>query len=423
MIPASEFASRRARLFDHLEDGSVAIIYAGVAKKCSADETYPYEVNRNFYYLTGIEQEDSVLMLVSSEGQRREFLFIPPFDPVKEKWYGKRLEAEEAKQISGIRNILYLGAFQARVDSALRGSSSDFGCAQTVYLDLEKELKIAEETSTSDYKKSLERVYPGINVKDVYPILVKMRLVKSPAEIEEFEKAVEHTRLGIQTVMSMARPGVYEYELADAFLRVINDDSGYQGLSFNTIMASGRNAAILHYPKPLSQIKKGDLLLMDLGARHSYYCADVSRTIPVSGKFDEYQKTLYEIVLGCNKAVAAFAKPGLTINQLQEFTKDYLATECLAKGIIEKKEDISIYYFHGVSHHIGLDTHDPGGDKAIPLEPGMIISDEPGLYIAEKNIGIRIEDDLLITEKGCRVLTESIMKEIPEIEAFYQYRK
>ena len=423
MISINELATRRARLFDHLEDGSIAIIYSGVAKKCSADEDYPFEVNRNFFYLTGIEQEDSVLLLVSSAGQRREYLFIPPFDPVKEKWYGRRVTQEEAKNISGIRNVLYNGAFQSRVDSALRGSSTDFGNASTVYLDLEKELKIAEETTTQDYKKTLERAYPGTNVKDVYPILVKMRLIKSPAEIEEFEKAVEHTRLGIQTVMSMARAGVYEYELADAFLRVINDDSGYQGLAFNTIMASGRNAAILHYPRPLAQIQKGDLLLMDLGARHSYYCADVSRTIPVSGKFDDYQKMLYEIVLGCNKAVAAFAKPGLTIHQLQEFTKEYLARECMDKGIIEKKEDLDKYYFHGVSHHIGLDTHDPGGDKAIPLAPGMIISDEPGLYIAEKNIGIRIEDDLLITENGCRVLTESIMKEVSDIEAFYALRK
>ncbi|MBQ4255016.1 MAG: aminopeptidase P N-terminal domain-containing protein [Bacilli bacterium] len=423
MISANEFQARRNKVFDEMDEDSILILYAGVAKKLSYDETYPFEVNRNFYYLTGVDQEGAILMLVLTEGLRKEYLFIPPFDAVKEKWYGKRLIADDAKAISGIRNVLYEGAFQSRLDGLLSESGGDYGAMKTVYMDLDKENKIAEETSTKEAAKSLEIAYPGVTVKDIYPVIVRHRLVKSPAEIAEFEKAIEHTRLGIQAVMSYARAGVYEYELADIFLRVINDDSAYQGLSFNTIMASGRNAAILHYPKPLSQIGPNSLLLMDLGAKHGYYCADISRTIPVSGKFDDFQRTLYSIVLGCNKAVASFAKPGLTINQLQEFTKEYLASRCLEKGIIEKKEDIDKYYFHGVSHHIGLDTHDAGGKKDIPLEPGMVISDEPGLYIAEKNIGIRIEDDLLITENGCRVLSESIIKEIEDIESFYSNRK
>ena len=188
-----------------------------------------------------------------------------------------------------------------------------------------------------------------------------------------------------------------------------------------TIVASGIHATTLHYPKPLGQLKQGDLVLLDLGARHGYYNADVSRTLPVDGKFTEEQKELYQIVLGCNKAVAAFAKPGVTIAELNSLTNEYLASECLARGLIEKKEDIRNYFFHGVSHFIGLDTHDPG-DRAIPLEPGNIISNEPGLYIKEKGIGIRIEDDLLITEDGCEVLTSSIIKEVEEIEAFYRNR-
>ena len=423
MITPNEFTARRRRVFEEMDDDSVLVLYAGVAKIQSADETYPFEVNRNFYYLTGIDQEGAVLVMALSQGQQREYLFIPPFDPVKVKWYGRRILDTEAREISGIRNVLYTGSFESRLNGLLGEGDGDFGGSKKLYLDLFPELKVGEETYTSDIKRNLSTAFPGLEVKDIYPVIVRHRLVKSPAEVAEFEKAVEYTRYGIQSVMSHARAGVYEYELADLFHHTINDHSGYQGTAFNTIMASGGNAAILHYPKPLSKIQKGDLLLMDLGSRNHYYCADVSRTIPVSGKFDDFQRTVYSIVLACNKAVANFAKPGITINQLQEFTKGYLASACVDAGIIEKKDEIDKYYFHGVSHHIGLDTHDAGGKKDIPLEPGMIISDEPGLYIAEKNIGVRIEDDLLITEDGCRVLTDSIIKEIEDIEAFYSRRK
>jgi Xaa-Pro aminopeptidase len=187
-------------------------------------------------------------------------------------------------------------------------------------------------------------------------------------------------------------------------------------------MASGIHGACLHYPTPFDTIKQDDLLLMDLGARCSYYCADVTRTVPVNGHYNDFQKSVYEIVLGCNKMVAAMARPGITINDLQKATVEYLASECLAKGFISKKDDIINYYFHGISHFIGLDTHDPYLNplskeyKDVPLEPGMIISDEPGLYMADKGIGIRIEDDLLITEQGCEVLTRDIPKEIADVE-------
>ncbi|MCR5491154.1 MAG: aminopeptidase P N-terminal domain-containing protein, partial [Bacilli bacterium] len=365
--------------------------------------------------------EDCSLLLLNSEGEHREFLLIPPFDPAKERWYGKRIQTGEAKDISGIKNVLFNSALNARVDSALSGSFSDFGDIKTVYLDLEAELKIAEQTSTHDYRDNLTRIYQGIAVEDIYPIIVKLRLVKSKAEVDEFREAIEHTRMGILSVMAQARPGVKEYELADTFLHTINDESGYQGLSFNTIMASGIHATTLHYPKPLGVVGDDELVLMDLGARHGYYCADISRTIPASGEFNDMQRTIYKIVLDCNKAVANFARPGVTIAELNSLTKEFLASECLAKGIISRKEDISNYFFHSVSHHIGLDTHDPG-DRTAPLEAGNIISDEPGLYIKELGIGVRIEDDLLITPTSCEVLSEGVIKEIEDIERFYKER-
>jgi Xaa-Pro aminopeptidase len=276
--------------------------------------------------------------------------------------------------------------------------------------------------------ETLKAAYPGLVFADAYPLITTLRLRKSVREIAELRSAIRSTHLGILAVWAAMKPGAKEYEMSDLFLKTVNDDSGYQGLAFPTIMASGIHGACLHYPTPKDTIKKDDLLLMDLGARCSYYCADVTRTVPVSGKFTEFQKTVYNVVYGCNKMVAAMARPGITINDLQKATVEYLSSECLAKGFIKKKEDIINYYFHGISHFIGLDTHDPylnAMDKAykdVPLEPGMIISDEPGLYMEDKGLGIRIEDDLLITEGGCEVLTKDIIKDPADIEKYLSSR-
>ncbi len=417
-----EFKERRAKLFSLMDYESALLVYSGVSKIKSADETYPFEVNKNFYYLTGIEQEDSALLFINSEGEQKEFLFVSPYDERKEKWYGKRLTAAEASAISGVHNVLVNSSLEAKLHQALCQDIAEYGEIRRLYLDLDKEIKVAEDTTTVDLKNTLAVAYEGLEVIDAYPLITTLRLRKSAAEIALFREAIANTKVGIYSVWKEMAPGKKEYELANTFLHTINDLSGYQGLSFPTIMASGRNAAILHYPTPMDELKDGDLLLMDLGSRDGYYCADISRTVPINGHFDDFQKTVYNIVLGANKMVASKARPGISIQELQDATIEYLAEGCLAAGIIEKKEDINNYYFHGVSHLIGLDTHDPYLNvdsreyKNIPLEPGMVISDEPGLYIAEKGIGVRIEDDLLITKDGCEVLSAGIVKEIPEIE-------
>lgn len=428
MIPSSEFENRRRKLIDLMDDGSVLISFAGVGKVSSADEELPFEINRNFYYISGISQEGSILLLAKTMGEMKEFLFVLPYDENKEKWYGKRLTPDEARARSGIRNVLMSESFEGKVTSIFDPACQEFGDVTKAYLDLDREIKIAEATSTHEYKKNLEAVFPSVAVEDFYPLVTKLRLRKSDSEISELRSAISSTKLGIAAVMGKAKAGVKEYELADTFLHVINDDNGYEGLAFYTIMASGVHAACLHYPTPMDTLKEGDLLLMDLGARKGFYCADVSRTIPVSGRFSEEQRKIYEIVLGCNKMVAAMARPGLTIDDLQAATVEYLSSECLAAGFIAKKEDISNYYFHNVSHFIGLDTHDPylkpleKDYKKVPLEPGMVLSDEPGLYMKEKGLGVRIEDDLLITERGCEVLTNAIPKETADLERILAHR-
>lgn len=428
MIPANEFEARRQRLFDMMDSGSALLVFSGVPKVSSADEDLPFEVNRNFYYLTGIAQEGSALLLINSEGEMQEFLFILPFDAKKEKWYGKRLTPLEANVISGISNVLMSNTLAGKIEAIFNPSIRQYGEVDQLYLDLDREIKIADATSTKQYKEQFSLLFPEVKVADCYPLITTLRLRKSMNEVNELRSAIATTKLAISAVWNKLKPGVKEYELADEFLRVVNDDNAYQGLSFPTIMASGEHATCLHYPTPLATVKENDLVLMDLGARNNFYCADVSRTVPANGKFSDLQKKIYDIVLGANKLVIEKAKPGATIADLQRLTVDFLAKRCVEEGLLKKKEDIIDVYFHSVSHLIGLDTHDPylnplGKDsKTIPLEPGMIISDEPGLYFEELGIGVRIEDDLLITNDGCEVLTDSIVKEIPDIERFLASR-
>ncbi len=429
MIPSSEFASRRARLLNLMEPRSVAIIFGGVPKVFSADEDMAFEINRNFHYLTGIKQEDSVLILVNGEGETKEFLFVLPFDELKEKWYGRRLTVQEASEISGIKNVLLRNSFEGKVIASLDPNIFSFGEIEHLYLDLDREIKIADETSTKIYRDEMKKKYPSLSIYDIYPLITTLRLRKSNKEIAELKSAIKSTKLGLHAMWNAMKPGVKEYEMANVFFHTIMDDNGYEGLSFPTIAATGVNAACLHYPTPMATLKDGDLFLSDLGARKNFYCADITRTVPVNGKFTELQRQVYSIVLGANKMVANIARPGITIEELQNRTVEYLADGCLKAGLIKNKEEIANYYFHGVSHLIGLDTHDPylnplGRDsKKLPLEPGMIISDEPGLYMKDRGLGVRIEDDILITENGCEVLSKDIIKEIDEIENFLASRK
>ena len=411
----TELSARRKRVFNAMEDGSVLLLFSGVPKVKSADEDYPFEVNHNFYYLTGIEQEDCVLMMVVNQGERKEYLFVPPFDPVKAKWYGKRLSLEEANSISGIRNVLVNHSLEGRVRGELSGSFSDFGTVDKLYVDQDAELKIAEATTTVDYAHRLVEAFPGLTLLDARSLLVPLRLKKSKAEIEEFEKAAETTRLGIQAMMAAARPGKKEYEIANVFFHAINDYNGNNGLSFPSIVASGKNACTLHYPHPNGTLKDGDLLLVDVGARSSYYCGDVSRTFPVSGRFTPIQRTIYEIVLGANREIQKMARPGVTIPELQSLAIHYMAAECVDKGLLENPDQIKDVYYHSCSHFIGLDTHDVG-ERNAPLQEGNVISNEPGLYFENLGIGVRIEDDLLMTRNGCVNLTESIVKDPDALE-------
>lgn len=414
MIKTEEYVLRREKLFSSLENGSLAILFAGVGKIRSADECYDFAVNRNFYYLTGIEQENSILMLVKSEGEQSAYLFIDEKDERKERWTGLKLSADQAKEISGIDNVYLRSSFEGKIAAALRSDMTHFGEIHKIYLDLEKELKIAECTSTNEYKKELLEKYPNIQIDDIHDSIMSLRMIKSEEEIEMIKDAIRTTDVALKNVLRKLDESHYEYNLRNIFEYTVHEDLN-AGLAFHSIVASGKNATILHYPNAQDVLHRGDLVLLDVGASKGNYCADISRTYPISGTFSELQKQIYSIVLDCNKATINFIAPGKTLEEVKEFAKNYLAERCVKEGLIASKEDVGSVYYHSVSHHLGLDTHD-GTDRVSKLVPGHVITCEPGLYFKEYGIGVRIEDDVLVTEKGREVLSRDVMKEIKEIE-------
>lgn len=414
MIKAEEYCQRRERLVEKLEDGSIAILFAGVGKKRSGDQDYDFAVNRNFYYLTGIEQDNSILMLVKADGEVSTYLFIDEKDEKVEKWIGIKLTDEKAREISGIENVCVRSSFDGKLDASLGNNMTHFGEIKKIYLDLESELKIDERKSTREFEEEIKAKYPNLCIEDIHDFVMRLRIIKSSAEIEMIKDAINTTDVALKNVLSTMKPGRFEYNLRNIFEFTVKEDLNAE-LAFPSIVAAGKNGVILHYPDAQDVIKAGDLVLLDVGAAKGNYCADISRTYPISGKYSDLQKKIYSIVLECNKQTAKFIRPGILLKEVQDFALNYLAEECFAQGLIPSKDRIRDVYYHSVSHHLGLDTHD-GNDRDSKLAPGMVITCEPGLYFKEYGIGVRIEDDVLVTENGSDVLSKDIIKEIDDIE-------
>lgn len=408
---SSFFTVNRKRLAEQLPEQSVTVLFAGQAPQKSADELYPFTPNRNFYYLTGIEQQNVILVLKKTGSSVEETLFIEKADPVMAKWVGEVLTKEEAKSISGIQTIADLDTFDNAISRTFFPDEP-----QHVYVDLERRQWADVETKASRFAKHIKENYPHLTIGNVYPLLCELRVFKTEEEIQKIKEAINITKEGIYNVLKNARPGMMEYEV-EAHFNFVLKSSGVKDFAFHTILASGKNATVLHYEDNDSKINEGDLILLDLGAQKDYYNADISFTFPADGTFTERQKQIYNIVLKALKETTEIIKPGLKFAELNEHTKKVLAEECQNIGLIKEASEISNYYYHGVSHFLGLDTHDVGSYKDRVLEPGMVITIEPGLYIAEESIGIRIEDDILVTEDGYENLSKDIIRSVEDIES------
>ncbi len=398
----TEFFNKRQKLFNLMNDNSMFILEA---PKEGEDK---YNPNRNFLYFTGIKESQDKLVLIKKDGKKFETLFIKPYDPIEEKWVGRGLNQEEAEAISGIRDIRYIDSFDSFVGSNLN-------IVNNLYMDFDRTDSSLYLSETEQKVNAIKQKYPYVNLLQGRTLIQHLRTIKSSAEIEEIKKAIHITRLGIEELMKNSKDGLYEYQLESYFDQTIKYN-GANGYAFDTIAASGKNSCCLHYSANQDIMHNGDLILFDLGSTYNYYCSDISRTFPVNGKFTPRQRQIYEIVLNGQKLMFKNMKPGITQRELNQILVKYFQVELKKIGLIKDDSEVSKYYYHGVSHHMGLDCHDLA--DYTPLEAGAVISNEPGLYIPEENIGIRIEDDVLITEDGCINLSNEILKEPDEIEAF-----
>lgn len=417
-----EFDVRRQKLFESIPENSVVLVFSGIAKIKSADEDYPFFANRDFFYLTGIEQENSALMLIKCPGERKEYLFLDEYNELKERWTGKRLTFECASEISQIENVYSNNNLETMLSMALAQENNIYGEVKNLFLDLSDEIKIKPNLSTQLYKEQLQKQYPTLKIDNSHPFVVELRLVKSESEIADLVEAINMTNIGINDMLNNMHIGTIEHELSDRF-EYYGKTHGRNELAFETIVASGKNATILHHPikQQTKAIESDELVLFDLGYSYNGYHADISRTYPVSGTFNDRQKEIYLAVLNCNLAVIDYVKPGLSIVELQEFAINTLKAECLKRHLIKNGDDILKYYIHSVSHFLGLDTHDVGA-RDRKLVPGNVITVEPGLYFVEEGIGVRVEDDVLVTETGAVCLSKGIRKDLKDVEKLLKSR-
>ena len=402
------FIKNRNKILSQMEDNSIFVVFS---RHNGSDDIHKqdYNINRNFFYVSGNLEYENIVVLTKIEGKTNQIIYINPYDELKAKWVGAPLSQEEIKNTTGITDVRYLESFESNVKSLL-------SYVNKLYLDIESSGLKDNLSEDEIFAKNIKERYPWINILNGRKLFMHARTTKEPEEIEEIKNAIGITKIGIENILSNIGEK-YEYQLESYFDQAVKYN-GATGYAFPTIAASGKNATCLHYMENNCKAKNGDLILFDLGASLNMYCSDISRTFPISGKFTARQKQIYDIVLNGQKLVLDSAKPGLTTKKLNQILVDYYAVELKKIGLIDKPEDVYKYYYHGVSHHIGLDCHDLC--EYNELKPGAIISNEPGLYIEEENIGIRIEDDILITETGAICLSQDILKTTDDIEKFIE---
>lgn len=392
----------RKKFSDSLEEEDLVILMSGSEIRKSADGVYPFHANRNFVYLTGIEEPLAVLMI--NRKTNEEILFLRDIDPDMEKWVGHFMTKEKAQEISGLKDVRYFEDFENYFENSIES-------VKRIGLDLD------HNHQTEFFFASgiaMEKELDGFPVFNVFPNLVKCRMIKHNDEIEAIRQAAEVTNDAILGMLEEMKPGANETDMAARFL--YEGQKQFGDLMFDTIVAGGKNATVLHYIENNQKLKNDELVLLDLGIKVNHYGADISRTFPINGKYSSRQKEVYQEVLNTFKYINTKIKPGISLGDLNDLARVSLGQACIRLGLIDNLDEVGQYYYHSIGHSLGLDTHDVWSDRTTPLEVGHVITNEPGLYIAEEGIGIRIETDLLVTDDGCEDLAPQIMVEIKDIE-------
>lgn len=415
MLTKAFHQSRREAFADLLPDRSIGLLYSGDEKTECGDQNYPFSPDRNFYYLTGYAKPRCYYVGWKVQNQYRDILFIEQPNARQQLYHGKMSDTDGLKEQLGFSDVRYTNTMQDFFSRLFFNEEY-----QTLYLGaIPYQMQMPQDAGAL-FVESLRKAYPFLAVRSAYYQLGVLRSHKQKEEIEAHRKACLVTEQGVKNMLRHIRPGITEGQLEAYFDFSLKQNAC--GHAFETIAASGPNSCVLHYSDNDRMMKDGDVILFDLGASSSYYCADVSRTYPVNGTFTERQKLLYEVVLkGLDRALE-LTKPGQAKHLLQQESKRVMAEELQKLGIIESPEDIDRYYCHGSGHFIGLYTHDVGDDAAV-LEEDMVFTLEPGLYFPEEEIGIRIEDTLVVTASGYELLSGGIPKTVEEIEAFIKHER
>lgn len=414
------FIQNRQRFISRMDKNAIAIFNSNDELPTNGDQLHKFKQNADLFWLTGIEQEDSMLVLFpdNPDPKYREVLVLVRPNELKEKWDGHRLRVHEARAISGIQTIVWLDSLDGMLQPWIH-------LADTIYLNSNENDRKANYVPVRDYRyaEMMRQRYPMHQFKRSARILKDLRAIKSALEIEVLQKAIDITDNTFRRLLKFIRPGVMEYEIeAEIYHSFLSQRSS--GPGYGSIIASGDSARILHYVENNRECKDGDLILMDFGAEYGNYNADLTRTIPVNGKFTRRQKTVYNACLHLHHYAASILKPGISIVDYTEKVGDE-ATVVFQKIGLLKKSDIKNedpenrayrrYLYHGISHHLGIDVHDLG-TRTEPIKAGMVFTIEPGIYIEEEQMGIRIENNFWITRNGNKDLMKNIPITVEEIE-------
>jgi Xaa-Pro aminopeptidase len=420
-LNADIFVQNRKRFTERMEKNSIAIFNSNDELPMNGDAIHKFKQNSDLLWLTGIEQEDSMLVLFpdNPDPKYREVLVLVRPNALKEKWDGHRLRTNEATDISGIKTIIWLDVLDGILQPWIHLSD-------TIYLNTNENDRKANLVPVRDYRyaEAMKQRYPLHNYKRSARLMKELRGIKSALEVEVLQKAIDITDTTFRHLLQFIKPGVMEYEIeAEIYHQFMKQRSA--GPAYGSIIASGDRARTLHYVENSRECKDGELILMDFGAEYGNYCADLTRTVPVNGKFGRRQKTVYNACLHLHHYAASILKPGISIVDYTEKIGDE-ATIIFQKIGLLKKSDIKNedpndrayrkYLYHGISHHLGIDVHDLG-TRTEPIKAGMVFTIEPGIYIEEEQMGVRIENNFWVTRNGNKDLMKNIPITVEDIEA------
>ncbi|KGQ69665.1 Xaa-Pro aminopeptidase [Chelonobacter oris] len=431
-LPDSEFQQRRQRLLAQLPENSALIVFSAQEKTRNADSSYPFRQDSYFWYLTGFNEPDAVLLLSTQNGKHESAVFVRPADPLMETWNGRRLGVAQAPTALAVDCAYSIDDIQHELPKRLPTTALYHADDLQPWGD-----RIVRQAVRYARQHQRQGFHAPPQLIDWRPILDEMRLFKSEHEVALLQQAGQISALAHLRAMQQTRPNRYEYELESEMLHEFNRH-GARFAAYNSIVAGGENACILHYTENDQLLKDGDLLLIDAGCEFAMYAGDITRTFPINGQFSTAQRAVYEIVLQAQKRAIELLVPGASLEQVNREVLKIKLAGLVKLGILHgeieallEQQAYKPFYMHGLGHWLGLDVHDVGDygtNRNRTLDVGMVLTVEPGLYLSEKldipaqykGIGVRIEDNILITEYGNKVLTSAVPKEIDEIEILMQ---